>query len=216
MELRSDNEGYRRFREAMDKGRLRPGMVLTQNALCKILGLSLTPLRETLVLLEEYGLVEVRPRTGIQIVYPEVAFIRENFQFRIMIETHALRLFAQTDNLGWLADMRERHEQSQVELAQLGNLDLAIDRFVATDRAFHADIVAVLNNSWISRTHQRLQANIGMARLTHARGPFKNQLLETVAEHMRIIASLEAGDIEAAVGNLEAHFRASTHRTFAA
>ncbi|MBK8084216.1 MAG: GntR family transcriptional regulator [Devosia sp.] len=66
----------------MQSGRLEAGMVVTQNELCDLLGLSLSPLRETLVLLEEFGLVEIKPRTGIRIVYPEVAFIRENYQFR--------------------------------------------------------------------------------------------------------------------------------------
>ena len=90
-EDRHDNEGYRRFREALQSGKLEAGMVVTQHDLCELLGLSLSPLRETLVLLEEFGLVEIKPRTGIRIVYPEVAFIRENYQFRIMIEVYALR-----------------------------------------------------------------------------------------------------------------------------
>ena len=76
-DVRADNEGYRRFREAMQAGILTPGMVVTQNELCELIGLSLSPLRETLVLLEEFGLVEIKPRTGIRIVYPEVALIRE-------------------------------------------------------------------------------------------------------------------------------------------
>lgn len=99
-----DNEGYRRFRVALQEGRLRAGMNVTQNELCDILGLSLSPLRETLVLLEEFGLVEIKPRTGIRIVYPEVAFIRENYQFRIMIETHAIRVFAASVSREWLAE----------------------------------------------------------------------------------------------------------------
>ena len=52
---RIDNEGYRRFRDAMQNGKLQAGMVVTQNELCDLLGLSLSPLRETLVLLEEFG-----------------------------------------------------------------------------------------------------------------------------------------------------------------
>jgi len=51
------NEGYRLFREALQNGQLKAGMVVTQNELCDLLGLSLSPLRETLVLLEEFGLV---------------------------------------------------------------------------------------------------------------------------------------------------------------
>src|SRR5690348_15830023 len=78
----SHTTGYRRFRQAMQEGRLQPGLFVTQNELCAIVGITLTPLPETLVLLEEFGLFEVKRRAGIQIVYPEVAFIRENYQFR--------------------------------------------------------------------------------------------------------------------------------------
>ena len=94
----------------MQEGRLQPGMIVTQNELCAILGISLTPLRETLVLLEEFGLVEVKRRAGIQIVYPEVAFIRENYQFRSVIELHAIRAFLPRAGRQWLADMRARHQ----------------------------------------------------------------------------------------------------------
>ena len=79
LRLATNTTGYRRFRQAMQEGRLQPGMIVTQNELCAILGISLTPLRETLVLLEEFGLVEVKPRAGIRVVYPEVTFIRENY-----------------------------------------------------------------------------------------------------------------------------------------
>lgn len=208
--------GYRLFRDAMERGDLEPGMTLTQNDLCRILGLSLTPLRETLVLLQSFGLVDIRPRTGIHIVYPDVTFIRENFQFRIMIEVTAMRLFAQTEISGWVADMIAAHERSTGELSAAGNIDAAIARFIATDQRFHADIVRVMRNRAISTMHRRLQANIGMARLTHKRTPFRQQLLDTVEEHRRVLTALAKGDADAAILELEAHFRASTHRTFAA
>jgi len=212
----AENPGYRLFRDAMDRGDLQPGMNMTQSDLCRILGLSLTPLRETLVLLQAYGLVDIKPRTGIHIVYPDVAFIRENFQFRIMIEINALRIFAQTDLTDWLAMMFAAHELSTRELSDAGNIDAAIARFIATDRRFHADMVGVLGNHAISGTHGRLQENIGMARLTYKRTPFRQQLLDTVEEHRRVLNGLAAADTDRAVEALEAHFRASTHRTFAA
>ena len=39
-DIRQDNEGYRRFRSAMQDGKLQPGMVVTQNELCDLLGLA--------------------------------------------------------------------------------------------------------------------------------------------------------------------------------
>jgi GntR family transcriptional regulator, rspAB operon transcriptional repressor len=215
-DIRQDNEGYRRFRSAMQDGRLQAGMVVTQNELCDLLGLSLSPLRETLVLLEEFGLVEIKPRTGIRIVYPEVKFIRENYQFRIMIEIYALRSFGDTVTEEWLANMRESHEACRRNLTDGGVFEEAQLRFLALDSRMHREIVEALDNRSILDTHQRLQDNIRMAQQVHRRPGFRSALLETIDEHLRVISCLERHDIDGAVEAIEAHFRASTHRTFAA
>ncbi len=210
------NEGYRLFREALQSGRLQAGMVVTQNELCDLLGLSLTPLRETLVLLEEFGLVEIKPRTGIRIVYPEVAFIRENYQFRIMIETHALRTCGDMVTVEWLANMRARHEECHEQMSSTMPFEEAKSRLIKVDQQFHRDIVSLLDNGAILGTHARLQENLGMARRVHQAGMYRQQLVSTMEEHLRVITALEAADIAGAVEALETHFRASTHRTFAA
>ncbi|MBU1304824.1 MAG: GntR family transcriptional regulator [Alphaproteobacteria bacterium] len=207
-------DGYTRFREAMQDGRLQPGMIVTQHELCALLGLSLSPLRETLVLLEEFGLVEIRPRMGIRIVYPEVAFIRENYQFRIMIEVYALRSFGGNVTEDWLANMRASHEDCRTQLTN-DTLERAQERFVRLDGRLHREIVEALDNKAVLATHQRLQANIQMAQLVHRRPGFRGALLQTIDEHLAIIDALEARDVDAAVAALEAHFRGATHRTFA-
>ncbi len=213
---RHDNEGYQRFREAMQSGKLQAGMIVTQNELCDLLGLSLSPLRETLVLLEEFGLVEIKPRTGIRIVYPEVAFIRENYQFRIMIEVFALRSFGDTVTIEWLVNIRESHEDCRRNLTDGGPFEDAQLRFLQLDMRMHREIVEALGNRAILDTHARLQENIRMAQQVHRRPGFRGALLETIDEHLRVIACLEKRDVDGAVSALEAHFRASTHRTFAA
>ncbi|MDB5539489.1 MAG: hypothetical protein JWQ89_1216 [Devosia sp.] len=215
-DVRQDNEGYRRFREAMQAGTLEAGMVVTQNELCDVLGLSLSPLRETLVLLEEFGLVEIKPRAGIRIVYPEVAFIRENYQFRIMIEIYALRSFSDTVTAEWLAGMRQSHEECRRLLAGGGPVEEAQAAFLALDGRMHHEIVASLGNRAILDTHMRLQENIRMAQRVHRRPGFRGYLIDTIDEHMQVIAALEQRDLAGAVAAMEAHFRASTHRTFAA
>jgi DNA-binding GntR family transcriptional regulator len=212
---RQNHEGYRRFREAMQSGKLTAGMNVTQNELCELLGLSLSPLRETLVLLEEFGLVEIKPRTGIRIVYPEVAFIRENYQFRIMIETYALRSFGEVVTDEWLANIRDRHEECRKELQGSVSFDEALRNFGILDRKMHRDIVEALDNRAILETHARLQENLNMAKRVHQRSVYRGQLLDTVDEHLRIVTCLDARDVDGATEALADHFRRATHRTFA-
>jgi GntR family transcriptional regulator, rspAB operon transcriptional repressor len=210
------NEGYRRFRKALQDGQLQAGMTVTQKELCDLLGLSLSPLRETLVLLEEFGLVEIRQRTGIHIVYPELAFIRENMQFRILIETQAIKVFAGMVTEAWLADVRSRHEACRVELLAADLTDTALDSFVSVDRYMHRSFVEALENRAILVTHSRLQDNLMLARRVHQRRTFKNQLMQSIDEHLRIVDSLAQHDASGALEHLEAHFQASTFRTYAA
>ena len=93
--------------------------------------------------------------------------------------------------------------------------DGALD-ILALDGRLHREIVEALGNRAILDTHQRLQENIRMAQQVHRRPGFRGALLETVDEHLKVLDALAAHDVEAAVSALEAHFRASTHRTFAA
>ena len=86
-----ENASYAAFFDALLDGRLALGQTLTQDALCAVLDTSLSPLRETLTLLEADGLISIRRRIGVTIFYPDVAFVRSTFQFRGMIEREAIR-----------------------------------------------------------------------------------------------------------------------------
>ena len=200
----------------MQEGRLQPGMIVTQNELCAILGISLTPLRETLVLLEEFGLVEVKRRAGIQVVYPEVAFIRENYQFRSVIELHAIRAFLPRAGRQWLTDMRTRHQ----ELRGVASSDTTApdlnSTFMALDSDMHVSFVEALENRAISAAYARIMDNINLARQVHDRTALRTRVLDSLGEHLTILDSIERGDAEGAVANLELHFRASAYRTVVA
>ena len=208
--------GYRRFREAMQEGTLRPGMTVTQNELCAMLGLSLTPLRETLVLLQEFGLVEVRQRAGIRIIYPEVAFIRENFQFRSVIELHAIRIFAPIVPKDWLNSMKM---QNEAILTKVKREDPSLEvegTFLKLDSEFHSAFVRSLDNHAITSAHNRIMDNIRLARQVHDRTALRKRITDSTGEHLAILRSLERGDPEEAASNLDIHFRASTYRTIVA
>jgi DNA-binding GntR family transcriptional regulator len=207
--------GYRRFRQALQEGKLTAGMTLTQSELCELLGVSLSPLRETLVLLEEFGLVEIKPRTGIRIVYPEVAFIRENYQFRMIIELYAIKVFASTVSREWLDNMRSRHEALRTELLASEVPEGVQAAHFALDRRMHREFVESLDNRAILEAHTRLQDNIDMARQVHQASVFRGHMIETLDEHLNVIGCLERRDIEGAAASLATHFRSSISRVFA-
>ena len=214
-DLEHSNEGYNRFREALRDNRLTAGMTLTQSDLSEILGISLSPLRVTLVLLEDYGLVDVKPRSGIHIVYPDMSYIRENMQYRIMIEAFAMPIFIRGVTEEWLDDIRTQHIELQAELREHNKLDTAwAYKSILLDRRFHEDIVTALANKAIQRRYDRVIDNLRLARQVHQSSPGKADYFDSIDEHMRIIDAIQEADSSAAINALEAHFRASTHRVF--
>jgi DNA-binding GntR family transcriptional regulator len=212
------NHGYTLFCEALNDNRLKAGMTLTQSELSAVLGISLSPLRETLVLLEDYGLIEIKQRAGIRIFYPEVSFIRENMQFRSMIEVFAIPVFARNVTREWLDDMQASHLKLQADW-RLMNHDRDNDlekRSRLIDRSFHASIIKTLGNVAIEDQHRRICQNIHLARKVHQTSFGKAHYLDTLDEHLRILDALIAGQATAAREAIEEHFRSATHRLFIA
>lgn len=70
--------------------------------------------------------------------------------------------------------------------------------------------------SFLSVNHTRLQENISMARRVHQGSILRGLLIDTFDEHLLVIDALDRRDTSGSIAALEAHFRASTHRTFAA
>ena len=177
--------------------------------------MSMTPIRECLILLEEYGLVEVRPRAGVQIVSPDISFFRSNMQFRTIIERAALPSFIEKYDHRFLMSLKEEHEKIREEF-------LAIDDFRGIfpaalheqDRALHGGIVKALHNKSIAAVHDRVQDNLSLSKLVHVHLTYRQNLLDTVDEHLALMNAILAGDVNGALAAHNAHLRASTHRTF--
>ncbi|MCV6592846.1 MAG: GntR family transcriptional regulator [Silicimonas sp.] len=209
---RHDNEGFERFIRALGDGLLNPGTTLTQAQLSDLLEISLSPLRETLVLLEEYGLIEVKQRSGITIINPELSFVRETYQFRILIELEALRAFLAAPPEGWLAAVRTRHHELMEAIRARGEDMALMGAFVALDQFVHSSFVRALDNKSILATHNRLQQNIRMVRAMQRTPAYAQSLLEAGAEHLEILDRIEAGDLDGASRGLRRHFESSIYR----
>ena len=201
------NAGYAAFRAALLDGRLSPGANLTQAELCDVLGMSLSPLRDTLTLLEADALVTVRHRAGITVVNPDVAFIRRNFRFRTMIEREALPIFSEVVESDWLAQTITAHETVRDKVAAGGKVR-------KLDWNFHSAIVSALRNTMITETHYLLQENLKLARVLNEDIASPSKATEALGEHCAILEQLSKRDSQGALEALEAHFRAAIHRAF--
>ena len=131
-----------KFVQAILSEQIKVGEVIRQNELCEILNTSLSPLRELLVLLEELELVEVKPRSGFQVIYPGIDSMGENMQFRVMIEMHAIEAFLEVVSDEWIEEQISQHKTMLHGLETAEDLTTQNSIVLDIDRSFHRTIVA--------------------------------------------------------------------------
>ena len=208
-----DNPGYHAFFEALIEGRLRLGQTLKQEELGAILGLSLSPMRETTTLLEAEGMIRVRRRVGITIFYPDMKFVGNTFQFRGLLEKEGLRKFATIVTPAWIAEMRAEHESIMDYVREVNDLSTYRLPVKELERRFHESFINAYANDQLSMIYARLIQKMYLIRLHNldAVGPIHT--ITSMREHLAIIDELEAGEVEGAIDALDRHLKGVLHRT---
>lgn len=213
MKVTDKAQDLENFVQAILSQKIVVGEIIRQSDLCEILGTSMSPLRELLVLLEELELVEVKPRAGYQIIYPDIEFMRENMQFRVMIEKHAIEPFIEEVTDDWIEDQIAQHRAviSRIE----ANEEVAIVNplVLELDRAFHRTIVASLKNNAISKAHEYTQTKLRIARQVHRRIPPRKTNMNAMLQHIKILEVFRSRDVTEVSKALDTHFEGSIRNT---
>jgi DNA-binding GntR family transcriptional regulator len=79
------------IREAIVDGRLEPGRRLKEEELARELGISRTPVREALLMLQAEGLVVATPNRGAMVRVHDAEDLDDLYQLRALLEGHATR-----------------------------------------------------------------------------------------------------------------------------
>jgi len=213
MKVTDKAQDLENFVQAILSGQIVVGDVVRQSDLCEVLGTSLSPLRELLVLLEELDLVEVKPRAGFKIIYPDIEFMRENMQFRVMIEKHAVEPFVEEVTDNWIEDQIAQHKDMVRKIETTEEATLLNPVVAGFDRAFHRTIVAALKNNAISKAHEYAQTKLQIARQVHRRIPPRKTNMDAMLEHISILEVLNQRNVAEVTKILDAHFTGSIRNT---
>lgn len=213
MKIKRNSLELEAFVQAILCNKLEVGEVVRQSELCQVLGISMSPLRELLVLLEELELVEVKPRAGFKVIYPDINFMRENMQFRVMIEKHALEAFIETVSDKWITEQTKLHREALKALETAEDSTEHNDYIVDLDREFHRTIVGSLENTSISKAHEYTQTKLRIARRVHRRIPPRKVNIGAMTEHLEILKTLKTRNLIDVSRALDAHFSGSLHNT---
>ena len=129
------------LREAITSGRLPPEARIKQEQIAAELGVSRTPVREALHLLEREGLVRLVPRRGAIVQGFTPADVRELYELRELLEPAAAEL----------ATVRANAEERSAVQRLAGLTDRRSGGF-EPNRDFHHALCAPCGNSLVMRT----------------------------------------------------------------
>ncbi|MGE1115577.1 GntR family transcriptional regulator [Priestia megaterium] len=173
-------------------GTLLPGERLVDAELAEALGVSRTPIREALQLLEIQGLVELLPRKDTRVKNIEKEDILK--MYSTLSSLHALAAEAAS-----LVILPEQIEQLKTLNAQFGDAIANGTPYEAMelDEQFHNLIIDISDNPYISSFSSSLQIHIRRFKYVFLKQPMSGTHA-SVQEHSAIIDAMEERDYEKA------------------
>ena len=186
------------LREAMVAGELEPGTIYSAPALAERLGVSATPVREAMMELTQEGLVETIRHRGYRVVELGDVALDEIIELRALIEVPTVGRVAESATAEQVALLRPLADRL-AETAASGELR----EFIATDTAFHLQLLAIAGNRKLVDEVRRLR---GMSRLSALRRLYEEgRLTATAREHHALLDRIEARDAQGAEALMRHH-----------
>lgn len=195
---------FNTLRDAILTGKLVPGERLMENQLAEKLGVSRTPVREALRMLELENLVELVPRKGAQVLD--------------MSEKDIINILEVRSALEGLATSLACKKMTKEELQQLKNMEVDfekavadndVERFVDIDEEFHDLIFAATENSKLIQIFQNLRIQLYRYRMAQAKNN-DTSMSTIVAHHRSIIRAIENHDAEDGASVAQSHIKYQT------
>jgi DNA-binding GntR family transcriptional regulator len=174
-----------RLRDMIIEGHLTPGVRVNESQLGAALGVSRTPLRESLKFLASEGLITLVPGRGAVVSKLTRKDIRDMLDVLSALESLAARLACRDATDAQIAELRRLHNDMMHFYAAGNRLE-----YYKCNQAFHSGVVRVSGNATLAAHHQAIQARLKRIRFIGNSSP--ENWAAAVAEHEEMIAALEA------------------------
>ncbi|GAA1697595.1 GntR family transcriptional regulator [Mycolicibacterium murale] len=182
-----------RLREMIADGELGAGFPLRQADLADRLGMSRTPIREAIVVLQSEGLATVERNRGASVINPTPEQLILLYDVRLMLEPAAAGLAAVKCNQSDVDRLRLVHDQMQ---------DCAPWDFYRLNREFHLAVYTLADNPVLYEYIRslRYRSDPYVRRLVGGGGSAAAH-----EDHAELLDALAAGDAAAAEANTRDH-----------
>ena len=188
------DQAYARIKEAIANTDIysdRQPLRLDERELMKALGVSRTPVREALSILEQEGFVRTVPRRGIFIVRKSKREMIEMIQMWAALESMAARLATLTASDTEIGRLRHLFDEFQSSPPAEH-----LDEYSDANIAFHQAIIRLGGSELIEDATHNLFLHVRAIR--RATISQNNRAARSIIEHLKIIEALERRDTELA------------------
>ena len=176
---------FNNLRDAILKGELQPGERLLENQLADKLGVSRTPVREALRMLEQENLVALMPRKGAQVLDLSADDIKNVLEIRSALEAVGVRHACRNMKKEVLEELKKYNL-----LFEKAFEDKDYDEVAKNDEKFHDLILASTNNVKLVQILNNMRAQVGRYRMAYLK------VFETrtaiINHHRGIIEAIES------------------------
>jgi DNA-binding GntR family transcriptional regulator len=188
---------YKALKRAIISLRLPPGTAISENRICRQIGVSRTPVRSAITRLVEDELIEVFPQKGSLVAPIKLSAVRNNHFIRKALEIALLRRASEA----WTPELAARSRQIVTDQARV-LADGDLERFHELDEEFHRSFCSAADLGGVRSTIQIATARVDRVhRLVSGVGG----LPLVVDEHGAILDALDGGDPKRAADRLDYH-----------
>jgi DNA-binding GntR family transcriptional regulator len=187
---------HRRVREAILEAELPPGEIMSQVALAEELGVSRTPLREALRMLQGEGLVEARTNRRVRVAPISPSDLEELYSLRVVLEAQALRIAVPRMSQEHIA----RLEGSIAEMAHFAE-QRDMRRWLVPHAEYHRQLTRLAGERFESLLSQLFDHAERYRRLHLGHGPSA----WATADHREILDAVKLGEAQHASALLASH-----------
>jgi DNA-binding GntR family transcriptional regulator len=189
---------FNTLREAILKGDIKPGERLMELQLASKLGVSRTPIREAIRMLEQEGLAVTIPRKGAEVAKMTLKDMEDVLEIREALDELAVRIACEKiseEQLEHLGDIKEQFENNTVA----GD----VKEIAAADVSFHDVIYEATDNPKLVTLLNNLREQVYRYRVEYIKDPKNYPTL--IKEHEAIVNGLKTRDKDAATLAMHEH-----------
>ena len=189
---------YETLRKRILTLELPPGAALSENELAAVLGVSRTPVRESLILLTEEGLVQVFPQVGSFVSRVDANKVADAQFIRESIELASLEAIPAQPQPELVAELHANLERQH-------SPDIDVEEFFALDELFHQGLLGLGGHASVWPTVVAAKGHLDRARRLGLQA--NESTVRFADEHAAVLTAVLAGDLPLARDQLRIHLR---------